>query len=232
MMGSGEQFETEVLLARLPSTGVAVDLGANVGYYTILAARKVGAAGRVYAFEPDPENYRGLRTVVRAFGYGHVVLEDCAVSDRAGHARLYLSETNSGDHRIFDPGDGRRSVDVSTTSLDGYFAARGSIPRIDVVKMDIQGAEVAALRGMRQVIAANPLLILLTEFWPRGLLAAGSSAQEHLALLGELGLDFRRINEESRSLECVSVERLLETHTVEAGNYTNLICGRPEVLEP
>jgi FkbM family methyltransferase len=228
-MGAGEEFERDLLVESLAPGGVMVDVGANVGYYSILAAQKVGPSGRVFAFEPDPDNFRTLRRVARSFGYKHLALENKAVVDTPGNLRLFLSAASGGDHRVYDPGDGRTSVPVAATSLDIYFASGGS-QVVDVVKMDIQGAEVAALNGMRGLLAANPGLRLFVEFWPRGLAEARSSARAFLDLIGELGLEFVEINEVHHALQPTSVRALVEMYTVENGRYTNLLCSRRRVL--
>jgi FkbM family methyltransferase len=97
---------------------VVADVGANIGYYTLILARCVGPEGRVFAFEPDPVNFALLQRNIEVNGYRNVVAVNKAVSDRAGPTRLFLAPDNLADHRIFDPGDGRRSIPVETLVLD------------------------------------------------------------------------------------------------------------------
>jgi hypothetical protein len=111
-----EPYLTKLVMDLIRPGDVVVDVGAMIGYYTVIFARLVGADGTVYAFEPDPENFAILEENVSLNGYSHVRLERAAVSDRAGTGRLYLNTSNRGDHRIFDSSDGRPSIDVACTS--------------------------------------------------------------------------------------------------------------------
>lgn len=96
--GIYEPLETEVVGREVSAGDVVVDIGAHIGYYTLMLARIVGPCGKVYAFEPDPENFTLLQRNVKENGYRNVVLLQKAVSDRNGSATLYLSDDNSGDH--------------------------------------------------------------------------------------------------------------------------------------
>src|SRR5262249_36182110 len=152
--GVYEPFETGLLQNQLRPGDVVVDVGANIGYYTLLFARCVGPRGRVFAFEPDQTNFDLLRRNVERNGYTNVTLVRKAVAAQSGKLRLYLCEDNKGDHRTYDSHDGRPSLEIDAVSLDDYFAGeRGSIA---LIKMDIQGAEEGALRGMRRLLADNP----------------------------------------------------------------------------
>src|SRR5262249_46293166 len=148
-------------------------------------ARRVGPRGRVFAFEPDPANFALLRRNVEMNGYRNVVLSPLAVSDRCGPSRLFLSDSNTGDHRVYDPADGRPSVGVETVTLDRYFD--GYDGPVDLVKMDIQGAEYGALVGMRGLLARQARVKLATEYWPHALRKGGGDAARYLGLLTELG---------------------------------------------
>jgi FkbM family methyltransferase len=224
LLGSGvfEPFETELLLDELRPGDTAVDVGANVGYYTLLFARRVGPDGRVFAFEPDPANFELLRRNVERNGYRNVVLSPLAASDRCGPARLFLSGSNAGDHRTYDPADGRPSLDIETVPLDRFFA--GYPGPVDLVKMDIQGGEFAALTGMRDLLARQGRVKLATEFWPHGLRGAGASAAAYLDLLGRLGFRLFEVNEQHWCVARAEPERLLEAFPAGQDVFTNLLC--------
>lgn len=211
--GRFEAFETR-LAARLVRPGdVAFDIGANIGYYTLLLARQVGPRGRVFAFEPDPRNFDLLRRNVEENGYTNVTLVPKAVAETTGTRRLYRNGENLGDHRLYDSHDGRDSVAVETAALDEMFAAAGA--RVDFIKMDIQGAEWSALHGMRRLLRHNPQVRLMTEFWPRGLRLSGGDAGRFLAALRELGFALSVIDAQADCIEPLDEPALLRRLPVE-----------------
>jgi FkbM family methyltransferase len=222
--GYFEPVETEVLLHEIEPGDVVLDVGANIGYYTLLFARRVGRAGKVFAFEPDPDNFRLLTRNVQANGYDNVVLVPRAVTDRSGTARLYLCADNKGDHRLYDSGDSRPSVVVSTVALDDYFA--GYKGPIDFIKMDTQGSEAAALRGMRRLLERRPGVTLVTEFWPIGLRRNGEDAAAYLEALHRHGFDLLEIDEDTRAVVPAAIPDLLRRFVPEEENFTNLLCAR------
>jgi FkbM family methyltransferase len=223
--GVYEQFESELVNKEIRPGDVVLDLGANIGYYTLIFARRVGSGGRVYAFEPDPASFAILKTNVALNGYTNVVLVNKAVSDETRSSRLYLSEVNNGDHRIFDSHDGRKSVAVENVRLDDYFKDRD--PRVDFIKMDIQGAEWAALQGMAELLGKNRKVKMITEFEPVSLKGFGVEPSDYLKLLCANGFSLYEVNENKKEVLPVSIPYLLETYTHdELQEYTNLLCVR------
>ncbi len=178
--GLWEPFETS-LFVRLVGPGDRVwDVGANLGYYTLLAAHLAGPEGRVEAFEPDPGNLERLAANVAGLdAAAPVELHAAACSDREGDAWLHRAPLNQGDHRL-GPGHGaRQRVAVRTLRLD---AVPGPAP--DVVKIDAQGSEPAILRGLGGVLERRPAgLRILVEFWPHGLAWAGEGVGAFLEAL-------------------------------------------------
>ena len=216
---------TTALITRLVRPGdTVIDIGANIGYYTLIFARLVGDRGRVVAFEPDPDNFDLLARNVAANGYENVTLVRGAVAARAGMLRLYRSATNDGDHRTYDVRDGRTSVEVEAVRLDEYWTAdRGTV---DLIKMDIQGAEGAALEGMEQVLARNPEVKLLTEFWPGGLAAAGTDPHDYVAALRRHAFQLHEVDEERGGVVPMTARALAERWPAGSSGHTNLLCGR------
>ena len=168
------------LLKRILSAGdVVVDAGANIGIYSQFLARCVGATGIVHSFEPSPENFKRLQSATR--NLANVRLSQAAVGEFSGRAALYLSDKLNVDHRTYTTEeDSRRTVPIDIMALDDYFKPG---QRVDLVKMDIQGYELHALRGANRVLADNPDLKLLLEFWPYGLKQAGVNWVELLHTL-------------------------------------------------
>jgi FkbM family methyltransferase len=163
---------------------VVFDVGANIGFYTTLFADLVGPTGRVHSFEPDPLSFGILKR--RMERRGNVKATQEAVGDYSGSITLYCNRSNRADNRVHASlgEETAETVEVPLTTLDDYCAA---IHRIDAVKMDIQGAEVAALRGFRQTLARTAPRWLLIEFSPEHLCAAGSGPEDFWAILDEIG---------------------------------------------
>ena len=117
--GCFEPFQTELVVNEVRPGDVAIDLGAHIGYYTLLLARLVGPTGRVLAFEPDPDNFALLSRNVEMNGYANVELFNAAASDRPGRSPLFRSPDNAGDHRLHEsPGQRRPGVEVEVVAVD------------------------------------------------------------------------------------------------------------------
>ena len=173
--------------AALPPGGVFVDVGANLGYFTVLAADSVGEQGRVFAFEPDPDNARLLRANVRRNGFdarATVVEAGLAAADSTG--QLFLSPDNLGDHQLFAAGEARRQVPVRLLHGADYLASR--ITRMDMLKVDTQGYEYEATQGLLPLLRTLPAPPrILIELTPLSLRQAGSSGRQLVELLAGLG---------------------------------------------
>lgn len=230
ILGRYEPIES-ALLERVVKPGcVAVDLGANIGFHAVRMARCAGPAGRVYAFEPDPVNFALLKRNLEANGFAHATPEQKAISDKKGVLTLYRCASDPMDHRTH-PGDGQRAgIDVEAISLDDYFRDSGT--HVDFIKMDVQGAEIKALNGMREVIARSPGLEMLVEFWPYGLRQCDESPEHYLAMLQELGFHLFGYDEARAEWGTVSPEFLLATYSDEVlADTTNIWCRCSEELD-
>lgn len=185
--GIWEPFETSLVQRFLAPGDVFVDVGANLGYFTVLAAHCVGAAGRVFAVEPDPANVALLReNLERNACAGRVELLPAALAAADGVARLHLSEDNLGDHQLFDTGSGRASVEVPLLDGGRWLGARTG--RIDMLKVDTQGYEYEVMSGLLPLLGSLPRLPrILIELTPLSLRQAGSSGRALVELLASLG---------------------------------------------
>lgn len=141
-----------------------LDVGANVGAYTLLFAGWTGATGRVYAFEPAAASRAGLERHLSLNGMsGRVTVRPEAIGDRSGPVPFIDAGTH-GDNRIV-PAATARTRDVPSLTIDEFCETHGLVP--DVIKIDIEGAELAALRGARRTIARRgAALALFVELHP------------------------------------------------------------------
>ncbi len=157
-LGSYE-YAKQRLLGELLSAGDCVfDIGANVGYYTLLASGKVGPAGRVIAFEPLPGNLRLLRRHLQLNDAHNVTVIDAAVGDADGTAHFAPHVCNSMGS-LSDSG----SIAVDIVSLDTLVDS-GRVPIPSVMKIDVEGAELRVLRGAARLIErARPIILLATH---------------------------------------------------------------------
>jgi len=181
-------YETEVtsLICRLLKPGMnVVDLGASSGYYTLMAARLVSPSGQVFAFEPDPLMYRYLHRNVQFNQLRNVHCLQTAASNSIGQVKLARDEIERG-YLTSSGKDGLLSVD--TTTLDAFFGNLGS-PAIDLIKMDIEGAETAALQGMTDLARRNPQLRLIVEFNLEAIRRSGSSPAGFADALRRIGFE-------------------------------------------
>lgn len=221
-----EPNETHWFLKRVKPGHVVVDVGANVGYYTLIAGKLVGETGRVYAFEPDPSAFAILERNVALNGLTNVVLEQKAASNEPGTLRLYLSEENKGDHRIFETEEARESIEIEAVALDDYFEGRE--PRIDFIKIDTQGAEAVIIDGLDRVIRANPAITLVVEFWPRALHEFGRESDALLEKFEGYGFHFFSLGVWGKPspLRLVKPAELSQKLTIENDRFTNLLLTR------
>lgn len=205
-----ERFEQEAFESLIQPGMVVVDVGANVGFLTIVAERLVGERGTVYVFEPDRDNYKLFRENVKLKGARRIVAWNSAVGNPEngqGNINLFVSDINDGgDHRVYQPHsvaqsrasafeqkfelrrdeprsktqDQRESYTVPIVSLDWYFLQAPS-KLPHVIKIDVQGFEYEVLKGMKGIIEKSKDLKLFIEFDPKLLNDAGADPYQFLA---------------------------------------------------
>ncbi len=216
--GVWEAEETAFLRATLRPGDTFLDVGANVGYMTVLGGRSVGRHGRVVAVEPEPRNLALLRANLWRNQLTAEVLPLAAFS-RPGFLSLVLSELNRGDHQVHEYG-GEGPI-IPCARLDHVIAGR-----IDVAKIDTQGVDHEVLEGMAGLISRNPEIIVLSEFWLEGLEARGIDASRVLVRYRELGFEIGLLEPGGRSRAASDAE-VLDACRRWQGLYVNLVLARP-----
>jgi len=231
-----DQYEPEVrgLLVSIIRPGMVVlDVGAHIGHYTLLAARLVGPSGHVYAFEAEPENYAILTKNVELNGYTNVTCIPKAVSDRTGTLTLYVDPQGNDRHSIIEDSQAPIHLTkcvVSTVTLDEYASSEGW-PRIDVIKMDIEGAEPLALAGMSAILNRSDLIHLLIEFAPEILRRSGTGPLELLTQLRRLGFTISVV-EQDMTGDVPNEPSSLWISEIEKRGAINLLCRKAPEASP
>ncbi|MFC2001738.1 FkbM family methyltransferase [Chloroflexota bacterium] len=167
---------------------VVIDLGANIGYFTVLLANLVGPRGKVYAFEPDPRNFQLLQRTIARNGWTHVSAEQKAVSSEAGELLLYQTQSWSGN--TLTPSEHISTAKVYVVTLDDFLPDEH---HVNFVKMDIDGSEPLAIQGMVQLIKRSPGLQILAEYEPGNVKRYLSNPLDFITIAEEHGLKLTAI---------------------------------------
>ncbi len=183
-------YEQEVLnfIEQVDLKGsVCVDVGANLGLHSVFLSGRVGEQGAVVAFEPESHNFDLLTQNLKQNQCANVVAHQKAVGDQAGIAHLQIDRVNFGDHRTVSEANGQAAIQsVEIVRLDDALTSIAE-GKIKLIKIDVQGHEVAVLAGMKETIRRNPEVLLLIEVFPAALRESGHSATELVLNLQALG---------------------------------------------
>ena len=200
-------YEREVLTLMkrvLRPSMTVMDIGANIGYIAAIAAALVGAGGEVHAFEPNSSSYPCLVQNLNPFS--HAYAHQMAISDTQGTLPLYLGGNSAEDgwasllegcafERGPEPRDKQRVVQVEVTSIDA-FVSRSIARRVDLIKIDIEGNELHALRGALQTIERDhPVIIAELNSWC--LARDGVQPADVVQFLRDLGYLVRQLDSEN-----------------------------------
>ena len=221
-----DKFEVECLKQIIKKGDIVVDLGANIGYYTLILAQLVGKSGHVYAFEPEPSNFEILSKNVKENKHEHVTLVQKAISDKNSKIKLYVSKRNLASHRIFDAEDKRKSIEVDVTTLDEYFQ-KFEKP-VNFIKMDVEGAEGATILGASKIIEDSKNLVIMMEYFPKWIKKFGDIPEEILRSLVEKKFKLFNINQKNKKLDSILITNFVEEYNEQKKNYTNVLCVKGE----
>lgn len=159
--GMAERPLQSALQRELRPGATFFDIGANVGFVTLIAARLVGPSGRVVAFEPVPANVAAIRENLAMNGIDWVEVRETAVARSGGRASLIVSDVSAFSRlaSVNVPTGARESIEVAVSSIDELLAA-GEVPVPDVVKIDVEGAELEVIEGMRSTLGEHHPVLL------------------------------------------------------------------------
>lgn len=230
MLCRSYERHTVALFKRIVKPGMTViDIGAHIGYFTRLFSEHVKTNGRVYAFEADDENFILLEQNTRMLK--NVTREKLALTDTVGRTDFYHYDDKSGAHSTLPNVPLpflKKKVTVNASTLDSW-VARNGIRRVDIIKMDIEGGESAALRGMRETLARTNIFV--TEFAPAWIEAAGHTPREFLRSIEDAGFSISAITDagpvDIHSMSKQEWDRIFPARTDGShSEFVNLYCMR------
>jgi len=214
-----EKNETNFIKGSINKGDIVIDIGANIGYYTLMFAKLVGDTGKIYSFEPDPRNFLILEKNIRINGYNNIILEKKAVSNKLGKSTFYVNENSAGSS-IHKPNNyAANEIYVDLITLDNYFEVNSIIP--DFIKMDIEGHELNALKGMESILQSSDKTKIMIEYSPLAKKELNIDPMGSLTFLSELGFKFKDIN--SRVQIFLTFEDVKQKYE-NSKKLTNFIC--------
>ena len=225
--GEYEEFNTKIFSRFIKKDTVVVDIGAHVGYFSLLSA-SLGA--RVYAFEPEDSHFEYLVRNITLNGFNILPIKR-AVSDVVSETPLYASHYHGAGFTLYPKSKNDHQTDVKTVSIDQCFKEMSMA--VDLIKIDIEGMEVYALRGMKEVVSRKDDVKVLMEFSPAYLRKASTSPAELWDVLGELGLNYvYMLDEKCGVMRIRSCAELMENRKLGVFGRdigASLLCSKKEM---
>lgn len=208
----------KLMVSLLRAGDVFIDVGANIGLHSVVAARTVGSAGQVYAIEASPPTLVHLRKSIHLSGVDSIVtvLAKAAGAAAEPQRAMHLSNT-SGHSSLFPLEDAVAEVSVDVAAVDDLVSGR-----VDLVKIDVEGAELDVIAGMRRVLEQNPELAVVAEFAPSHLARANVNLQDWRSMVLRHGFEVFSIDDvDGHCTHVVDLEVLMSVYSV------NLLLVRP-----
>ncbi len=216
-----EQDVARLMKRRLKPQMCVLDVGANVGLITLICAGKVGKDGRVVAFEPDPHTREFLQHNVKSFA--NVTVSAVALSDENSKAKFHLHPQSGTSNSLVAIEGAKEIVEVECMTMDSFLAANPTLSP-NCIKIDVEGAELKVLAGMRQTLERFPGLLVVIEFCPDNLKNGGQTSIDYYSLLEELDFGVEIIEKNGKTTPVSCLTDLL----AKLGDkiYCNLLCQR------
>lgn len=214
---------------------VVIDIGAHIGYYTVLFAKLVGPEGKVFAFEASPTNFEILKKNISVNGYKNVILNNKAVSDKNGKLTLYITGRTSTENFLFKPENFtdsskiKQTVEIDSITLDDYFQDFNG--EINFLKMDISGAEPRVMKGMSSILNKNNSLKIQQEWWPNAIRTHGFEPDSHLKVLTEMGYKIYEIDGAKNKLNLATIEELMKKYPNPKLEDINIFCKKGSLAD-
>lgn len=213
--------ETTLFIRKYLNEGDTVwDVGANIGYFTLEFARSVGSQGKVLSFEPHPEIFKVLQRNVSRNKYQNISLQNVACGEEATFSKLYFSTENEGNHKIVENSSSKDSVKIKVVKLSTFIETHP--PRL--IKMDIEGAELLALRGLGADYLKYSRVDFVIEYHPYEMSFFDIEGEQVIDFFIDTGYKFRNLAFPDSPI--ISREEILKKYKKEDRSITNLFCSK------
>jgi FkbM family methyltransferase len=219
LKGAFEPMQTGIFLQKVKQNTVFVDIGANCGYYSMLAG-KLATKGKVIAFEPDSENFALLVKNTTLNGLKNITAQQKAVSDKDGISYFSSEKLNKGESSLSKDLKGEA---VQAVTLDSYLKSK-KISHIDVLKIDIEGAELFALKEAFVSLKNGPTTLFI-EYNPSRIEFYGFEPEELIERVKQLGFKIESIIDETKKQILPYSEGNLGS-VMSHATYCNLLCHK------
>ena len=222
-----EAYEISLFKSELKIGNMVLDIGANIGLYSLIASKLIGEMGRVYSFEPDIVSFKNLKQNSIENFCKNIILINRAVSSTNGYASLAPSSNKSSrsGYHLIKQEKNLHSIKVETVCLDDFL--KNKEKKIDVIKLDCEGSEFDALKGMENILRNNNDVKIFLEFNPSALNRLDVNIPDFLDYLFVLNFIIFNINEKKKQKEIVDKNWLLNfAEHYRSDGYTNLFCIR------
>tara|TARA_A100001037_G_scaffold301543_1_gene331307 strand:- start:1656 stop:2534 length:879 start_codon:yes stop_codon:yes gene_type:complete len=207
-----KEFEpktTDLIQERIFPGNIVIDIGANIGFFTLIMADIVKKEGKVFSFEPESKNFQLLEKNVKVNNLSNVILENKAVGNINGETDMYLASNedniySQSMHRIYSSNivsQNSTPVKIKIIRLDDFFEKLELIEKIDLIKIDVEGAEFDVLKGMSKILDLNKDLRIIMEFSIENLQDFGSKPDEVMDFLLKKNFRLWKINEIGKKIE-------------------------------
>lgn len=219
--GYWEMWTTNIFMNLVKDGMNVIDIGANIGYYSLIFASKIGYTGKLFAFEADPEVFDILHKNIEINGFSsRTELINKVVIDRQETVHFNKRKRHHGsssiasfsDEFLGQQRDSVEVINVDTISLDEYFKNKNM--KIDIMKIDAEGSEPYIFDGMKELIEKNPEMIIICEFNPYVIYGAKKDPRKFLEEIKQYGFILKYIDEKS-SIVDISVDELLKKEVCE-----------------
>lgn len=212
--GIYEVFETELIKKLIKKDDICIDVGAHIGYYTLLMSK---LCKRVYAFEPEYNNNKLLHKNLKLNKVQNVTTYTTAAGEHTGMTQLHICDTNTGMHRVYPSKWCNKAIPVRILKIDEY------VKIANFIKIDAEGSELGVLKGMKRLIERCYPKILM-EFHPPSILESGTDPRDVYNFLAERDYLISLLPDVDN---CLQYEDLMEATTDDDGGK-NVLCGVPE----
>jgi len=227
--GIHSKLDFEIFKEHVQEGDITIDIGANIGYFTLMLAKLVGPTGKVFAFEPDPRNISLLRKNIEINNYQNIIVIPKAVSNINQKCTLFTSQSSFGQNRIYEPKKTRNQefipIESETIKLDDFFKNKDEMGNITFVKIDVEGAEKFVLEGMKNVLRSSRDVKIFSEIDLARLDDAGSSYIEVVEFLNKNGFTMFLVDKKENRIIKIDRESLGEVLRENTGSR-DILCLR------